>query len=296
MVNLEIDLLRFFVRVVELDSFALAGHELGRTPSAVSLKIKRLETLAGHTLLQRSAQGHRLTERGRQVLDHARRVLRLNDALASSLRSSHQRATVVRVGIDDFAVGARLLRLAALARDAFGPAGIEVVNAPTDQLAARWHDGQLDVLLAGAEPGTASAGLGVGRVELAWAAAAGWRADADGVLPVVMPLSGYALRQAALGALQAWGRPWRLCMTASNSHALASGIGAGIGVGALARDALAAQAGRLVNAAVDGPAGAAALPALPALPALEVRLFAKRVVDAGAVAGFVERLRQALKA
>jgi Bacterial regulatory helix-turn-helix protein, lysR family len=58
--DLDVDLLRYFVQVVELDSFALAGHELGRTPSAVNLKIRRLEQAVGQPLIKRGGKGRTL--------------------------------------------------------------------------------------------------------------------------------------------------------------------------------------------------------------------------------------------
>ena len=41
--NLDIDCLRTFVTIVDVGSFAEAAYRVGRTPSAVSLQIRRLE-------------------------------------------------------------------------------------------------------------------------------------------------------------------------------------------------------------------------------------------------------------
>ena len=50
--NLDIDLLRTFVTVVDTGSFTRTGEELGRTQSAISVQIKRLETQLDKTLLE----------------------------------------------------------------------------------------------------------------------------------------------------------------------------------------------------------------------------------------------------
>ena len=45
--SLDLDLLRAFVTVAETGSFTRTGQELGRTQSAVSMQIKRLEEQLG---------------------------------------------------------------------------------------------------------------------------------------------------------------------------------------------------------------------------------------------------------
>ena len=45
MLNVPTELLRTFVSVVELGSFTRAGDAVGRTQSAISLQIRRLEEL-----------------------------------------------------------------------------------------------------------------------------------------------------------------------------------------------------------------------------------------------------------
>ena len=48
---LDIDLLRSFVLIAEEGSFTRAAERVGRTQSAVSQQIRRLESLVGHRLL-----------------------------------------------------------------------------------------------------------------------------------------------------------------------------------------------------------------------------------------------------
>ena len=54
--NLQADLLRTFVTVVDLDSFTKTGVALGRTQPAISLQVKRLETIVGVKLLKLKGQ------------------------------------------------------------------------------------------------------------------------------------------------------------------------------------------------------------------------------------------------
>ena len=49
--NLDMDLLRTLVAIADGGSFSGAAAPLGRTQSAISLQVKRLEELVGHPLL-----------------------------------------------------------------------------------------------------------------------------------------------------------------------------------------------------------------------------------------------------
>lgn len=64
MTDLDMDLLRAFVRVAETGSFTRAGQMTGASQSAVSVKIKKLEDRLGNTLLSRSPRSVRLTSFG----------------------------------------------------------------------------------------------------------------------------------------------------------------------------------------------------------------------------------------
>lgn len=65
------------VAVAEEGSLAAAGRALGLSHSAVSLRIKALETAFETELLDRSRKPPRLTVRGRALVERARRLLRL---------------------------------------------------------------------------------------------------------------------------------------------------------------------------------------------------------------------------
>ena len=55
--SFDIEALRTMVLGSELGSFARAAIQLGRSQSAVSMQLKRLEEQAGHALFQRSGRG-----------------------------------------------------------------------------------------------------------------------------------------------------------------------------------------------------------------------------------------------
>src|SRR3546814_3809314 len=75
--SLDSDLLRTFVAIADHGSFSRAGAVVGRSQSAVSLQMKRLEDTAGCSLFRRQSHGVTLTVRGQGLLRHARGILRL---------------------------------------------------------------------------------------------------------------------------------------------------------------------------------------------------------------------------
>ena len=75
---------RVYVRVAEARSFSAVARELGATQPAISRQVAALEEHLGARLLQRTTRSLGLTEDGRDLLDHARRVLdAVEDAEAS---------------------------------------------------------------------------------------------------------------------------------------------------------------------------------------------------------------------
>ncbi len=76
---LDLELLRTLSLAVERGSFKQAASLVGRTQSAVSLQMRRLEGIVGLPLFRRNGRHLLLTETGEVLLDYARRMLTLND-------------------------------------------------------------------------------------------------------------------------------------------------------------------------------------------------------------------------
>lgn len=83
--NLDLDLLRTFVAVADLNTFAAAAAAVCRTQSAVSQQMQRPEQLVGKELFARHGRNKLLTEQGIQLLGYARKILRFNDEACMSL-------------------------------------------------------------------------------------------------------------------------------------------------------------------------------------------------------------------
>ena len=101
--NLDMDVLRTFLTGFELGSFARAAERLGRSQSAVSTQLRKLEDQIGRPLVQKSGRGLVPTAAGESLLSYAKRLLDLNDEAVDSIRGSDVEGWV-RIGLpQDFA-------------------------------------------------------------------------------------------------------------------------------------------------------------------------------------------------
>ena len=99
--GLDPDLLRAFVLIAEEGSFTRAARLVGRTQSAVSMQVQRLEGLLGQTLLERGRGGAvRPTPHGQRLLGEARELLALHDRIWRAFRTPAVQGTV-RLGTPD---------------------------------------------------------------------------------------------------------------------------------------------------------------------------------------------------
>ena len=72
---MDIDLLKSFIAICETGSFTAAARQIGRTQSAVSLQVRRLEATLGRPLLLRTSGAVALTEHGELFLRYAKDIV-----------------------------------------------------------------------------------------------------------------------------------------------------------------------------------------------------------------------------
>jgi LysR family transcriptional regulator (chromosome initiation inhibitor) len=104
--ELQFDQLRAFVAVIDQGSFEGAARELRITPSAVSQRIKALETGVGRILVQRQKPA-RATESGEAVLRLARQLTLLENDTAAALDDSgtHEATSIpIVINADSLAI------------------------------------------------------------------------------------------------------------------------------------------------------------------------------------------------
>lgn len=155
--NLDVDLLRTFVSVVELGGFTRAAYVLLRRQSTLNLQIKRLEEAVGHRLLERRCL-IRPTMEGAAILPLARQMLDINDQVLVRL-DEHKPEQIVRLGApEDFAMTFLPEVVRRFAK--FRPGSqLEVTCDLTMNLMNRFRRDELDVVLIRREPDRTDSGV-----------------------------------------------------------------------------------------------------------------------------------------
>src|SRR5262245_38311361 len=103
LLGLESSLLRSLLAVVETGSFVGAARVMHRTPSAISMQMKKLESQIGQPIFARHGRSVTLTASGEALLTYARRIVGIAEE-AMMRFSCVSRASKVRLGLpDDYA-------------------------------------------------------------------------------------------------------------------------------------------------------------------------------------------------
>ncbi|WP_137177759.1 LysR family transcriptional regulator [Roseomonas sp. AR75] len=210
--GLDPDLLRAFVLIAEGGSFTRAAERVGRTQSAVSMQIRRLEETLGQPLLVRTPKGVQPTPQGMWLLDRARAMLALNDEIVGNFRAPPMVGTV-RLGTpDDYALQWLPAILARFA-EAHPAVELEVVCLNSDVLAQQFLEGRLDLTLLseGQEPRHVPAQR-IWRGPLRWVGSPTHGLHKRDPLPLALsrPDNFCTWRSAALSALRMQGRAARV--------------------------------------------------------------------------------------
>ena len=258
--NLDLDLLRSFVTVADLGSFTRAGDQLGRTQSAVSLQLKRLEGLIGRPMFERTSRSVKLSPDGERLLSHARHMLRLNDVAWADL-TEPDIAGAVRLGVpEDFAT-VHLPGVLAAFTQAHPRVELAVTCDLTLNLLERFQSGDFDLVLVKREPNVAERGVRVWREPLVWVGREGVDTDRNQPLPLVASPSPCVYRKRAIDALEEVGRRWRVTYTSTSLAGSQAAVKAGLGLTVLPREMVPAGLKQLSRES-----------ALPGLPDTEIAL------------------------
>lgn len=229
--NLDTETLRTFVTAIDLGSFARAAERVGRSQSAVSLQMKRLEEQIGHPILRKKGRGLALTEAGDVVLAYARRILGLNDEALAAVTGAGAVTGTVRLGMpQDLAERWLPIVLARFSR-AYPAVQIEARVERNATLLERLGHGQLDLALVFGETGRPGA-TPFAELPLTWIGLPGYRLEREAgrPLPLVVFEPPCQFRQVATDALERAKQPWRIVLTTPSLAGLWAAVEAGLGV------------------------------------------------------------------
>jgi len=229
--SLDPDLLRTFVSIAEEASFTRAAARVGRTQSAVSMQMQRLEGLLGERLLSRGKGGSvQLTPHGQFLLQRAREMLALNDEIWNSFRAPTVHGTV-RLGTpDDYALR-YLPQILKRFAESHPAVQVEVLCLPSSDLVARLRDGALDLALCsdGHEPAGWPA-VPLWRGPLTWITSIRHAPHRLDPLPVALAGEHCTWAHAAIRALDSVGRRYRVAYRSATQLGTHAPVVAGLAV------------------------------------------------------------------
>lgn len=270
-VNLPTDLLRTFITVSDLGGFTKAGAALNRTQPAISLQMKRLETLVGCKLLSHDGRGLQLTSDGKTLAGYARQILRLNDEAVARFHDRNPQG-LLRIGLPtDYALAFLQNAVTDFIKDNH-KIDVEVHCDLSRGLLADLHADRLDLTVALTNDTDEHYLVRLWEEQPIWAGAKGGRSHKHDPLPLVSHPEGCEYRNRIVEALNADGHAWRIAYSSPGITGLQDAVSADLGVTALTRKTL-----RPDMRVLDRRQG------LPPLAKIRIGLFYKhpRLSDAG---------------
>ncbi|WP_019401641.1 LysR substrate-binding domain-containing protein [Chelatococcus sp. GW1] len=246
-----LDLLRTYVAVCRQGSLSKVAAQMGRAQSALSMQMRRLESLVGRQLFQRPGRGVVPTAEGEVLLGYATRILALSEEALSRLRQA-EISGAVRIGLAEEVATATLPAALGRLNRAYPDIRLDVVVEHALALGRLWGEGELDVAIA---PTSAVAGDAAvtWNVALEWMCAVDCTPDSSRPLDLVAFAAPCLWRQRMLEALVALGREHRITFTSQSITALAAAVENGLGIGLLPPESLRTGALRVLKPAAGVP-------------------------------------------
>lgn len=230
MKTLDVEAVQAFVLVADLNSFTRAAEAMGSTQSAISLKIKRLESGLGRRLLERTPRLVRLSAEGTAFLASARHLVAAHQSALGSFAVERCRLVV---GISHHIVGADLAQV------------LKRMNATDPALVIELHIDTSRVMLDAFEGGTLDAAIVLrhdarrrdGEVlleeDFGWMAAPDFNHPPGEPLRLATQAEPCSVRAMAIGALDAAGIPWQEVFVGGGIATIGAAISAGLAIAAL---------------------------------------------------------------
>ncbi|MGY2487714.1 LysR family transcriptional regulator [Cupriavidus sp. CP313] len=283
----ETDQLRTFVTVADSGSLSAAAPRLFLSQSSVSEQLRKLEERAGVPLLSRGRHGAVPTPAGERLLEHARRILALNELALQELRG-HALAGELRLAVTDYFRPGEIAGMLRRLRERYPYLRLHVTVMKSAAIDAAAEMDAFDIGLSMRLPGTRGQGAGtrgtvLRREPLAWVAAPAEADSLPATLPLVLLPDTCSLHQYVVQLLLRKRLPFEVAHSASGVAGLHLALAAGLGMSCL-------------NASAIGP-GVAPLDAatiarlgLPRLPEAEFFLLPGRRGESA----FVAEARDAL--
>lgn len=214
---LELDTLRTLVAIADTGNFSAAAEVVFRTPSAVSMQVKKTEALLGRPLFKRDSRSVIATPDGERMVQHGRRLLALNREIMATFVSPDV-VGIVRLGAPDDMVEHTLPDLLCRFAHTHSAITVNVVVDSSSNLRQKVRAGELDLAMVTCAPNTPLAdGMEILLEEpLTWAGVRHGIAHEQNPLPISVWEEGCAWRNAGLESLAKSKRDYRIAFMSAH--------------------------------------------------------------------------------
>lgn len=233
---LDNDILRTFVAIAETGNFSTAAEAVFRTPSAVSMQIKKLEEQLKTTLFLRDARSVTLTAHGEILLTYARRMIALSNEAVSRFVMP-ELSGVVRLGApEDIGERGHLPGILRRFAEVFPGIMVDVVIDSSSNLYKRFDEQRLDLALVNcASLPLRKTGEVLLREKLVWAGARCGTAHLRDPLPISIWEEGCIWRSESISLLEGRGKAYRVAYLSGHTMAQRAAILADLAIAPLPR-------------------------------------------------------------
>lgn len=228
--------LRAFAVIAEGGGFHAASPVLGRTQSAITQSLRKLEqTLGCRLIVRRQGRVAGLTAEGTRLLPLAHDILARVDQAVRSLRAP-MLAGELRLGVpDDFDIG-DIHGALSRSRSSHPDLRLQVTSALSARIEAMLQASDLDIAIF--KTMAPPPGARVLRSEpLCWFGASAAMVADDQPLSLAVFPEGCAYRESALAALRTAGRSATLAFVSASYDSIRRAVSAGLGIAPLPRKA-----------------------------------------------------------
>ncbi len=235
--NLDSELLRTFLAVAGTGSVTEGARLIGRSQSATSLQIMRLEEVIGRDLFERTGRGVTLTETGQRLMPVARDVKERLDAVLREITADGLRGKL-RLGIPDDHGQAKLAKILSAFAQSHPQVELEVTCTISTDFPELLSRGKLDLAVYEVETVSRNEEV-VFEDPTCWVMSRYRDLLSEEPVPVALFDRACWWREAALKSLEARGRPYRIAFSSQSVAGVTAAVEAGIAIGLLGRSTLA---------------------------------------------------------
>ncbi|WP_281038478.1 MULTISPECIES: LysR family transcriptional regulator [unclassified Rhizobium] len=232
--SLDPEAVEAFLLVAELQSFTRVAGVMNTTQAAISLRLRRLEDMLGHRLVERTPRRVRLTAAGERFLEPARAYVA---AGRRALDVFGQEPTRLAIGVTHHLIGADLPRILRVISERETSVTLHLRTAGTRTLLELYDAGELDAIIVLRHDDIRRDGEFLFQESFGWYCAADFDLQANVPVPLVLQPAPCNLRAMALRALDTASIAWREVFVGTGATAVGAAAEAGIGVALLAQSA-----------------------------------------------------------